>query len=168
MLEQEGALGEGLADELRRALDQVAQSAVHQLGRPATRSRCKVARLDQCDLVPAQRRLERNTRARDAAAHDKQVEVLTLQAPDCLSPPGHAQVPQRISPPYGPLLGAALARPSGEGASPLHPRFISARGSAPCEHRWFHPGSAFRSERPRPGKCATSYCRGLAEQKMNP
>ena len=75
-LDHELALEQRLAHESEVELLQVAQAAVHELGGAAARSGGEVGLLDQADAVAAGGRVEGDARARDAAAHDHDVELV--------------------------------------------------------------------------------------------
>ena len=77
-----GEPGEQQAALLQRLLDQrevehleVAQAAVHQLGRARRRAGGEVALLDQPDLEAARHRVQRRSDADDPAADDQHVEL---------------------------------------------------------------------------------------------
>ena len=80
--EQQAALLQRLLDQPEVEHLEVAQAAVHQLGRARRRAGGEVALLDQPDLEPARHRVERRSDADDPAADDQHVE---LPDPSCWS-----------------------------------------------------------------------------------
>ena len=71
------ALEQRLAHEPEVEVLQVAQAAVHELGRARGGSDRVVGALHQRDRVAARGGVERHARARDAAAHDQHIERLS-------------------------------------------------------------------------------------------
>ena len=72
--EQDVALAGALHGDADRALGQVAQAAVDELGAPAARAPGQVAALDERDAQPARGGVQRDAGAGDAAADDEEVE----------------------------------------------------------------------------------------------
>jgi len=89
--QQHVALDQCLVYEPKRAVLEVAQAAMNELGRGRGRSGGKVVLLDQQDLEPPTGSVARNTGAVDSAANDGKIEV----SYGCLR--DHAAAPWRAS-----------------------------------------------------------------------
>ena len=86
LLEDELALAQGLEHEMEVELLEVPQTAVHQLRRPARRPRGEVACLDQPDLEPTARSVQRGACADDPGTDHQDVELLLTQTPQGVRP----------------------------------------------------------------------------------
>jgi hypothetical protein len=73
--QQHLALAERRAHQPQRAVFQIAQAAVNELGGRRRGAGCKIALFEQHDLQPPTGRIARNARAIDAAANNRQIEV---------------------------------------------------------------------------------------------
>ena len=76
-------LGERLVDEPILLLLQVAQPAVHELGRLRRRAGRVVVALDERGAEPTSGRIEGHADAGDASADHQHVEVLVAQTREC-------------------------------------------------------------------------------------
>ena len=132
--EQQAALLQRLLDQREVEHLEVAQAAVHQLGRARRRAGGEVALLDQPDLEPARHRVERRSDADDPAADDQHVE---LTGPELLERVGALIGIEGLGERHGASLSGArridiaeCVRSSGD----LDGSAISAGRGLPCWH----------------------------------
>src|SRR5712671_6106967 len=73
-LPEDFALDQGLADQTKLVIFEIAQSAMHELGRPGRRPARQIIHFTQENRVTPARRIARDAAAIDAAPNDGEVE----------------------------------------------------------------------------------------------